>query len=78
MLKRRCCVFDALIKKSHFICIFNATEVERREGKTALNVQRNKKSLSFFLFRLAASPGDGQDVFAISQNGVSWQETGLV
>lgn len=49
VLKLRCCVFDALIKKSHFICIINATEMKRREGKTALNVQRNTKSLFFFI-----------------------------
>lgn len=49
MLKLCCCVFDALIKKSHFICIINATEMKRREGKTALNVQRNTKSLFFFI-----------------------------
>ena len=58
MLKLRCCVFDALIKKSHFICIINATEMKRREGKTALNVQRNTKSLYSFLFWLAASSGE--------------------
>lgn len=52
MLKLCCSVFDALIKKSHFICIINATEMKRREGKTALNVQRNTKSLFFFTFRL--------------------------
>lgn len=57
MLKRRCCVFDALIKKSHFICIFNATEMKRREGKTALNVQRHKKSLFFFSLSTRCVPG---------------------
>lgn len=50
MLKLLCCVFDAIIKKSHFICIINATEVKRRERKkTALNFQRNTKSLFFFI-----------------------------
>lgn len=49
MLKLHCCVFDALIKKSHFICIINATEMKRWEGKTALNVQRSTKFLFFFI-----------------------------
>lgn len=49
MLKLCCCVFDALIKKSHFICIINATEMRDQEGKTALNVQRNTKSFFFFI-----------------------------
>lgn len=48
MLKLCCCVFDALIKKSNFICIINATEKERREGKPAL--KRSKKyKVSFLL-----------------------------
>lgn len=52
-LKVRCCVSDALIKKSHFICIINATEIKRVSGgKTALNVQRNTKSLFFFIPQL--------------------------
>lgn len=42
---------DALIKTSQFICIINVTEMKGgRKGKTALNVQRNTKSLLFFIF----------------------------
>lgn len=66
-----CCVFDALIKKFHFICIINAAEMKRQEQENSLKLSKQHKVSFYSLF--ASSSGDGQDVFAVSQKGVSWQ-----